>query len=317
MEIAASQQYISEIAEIVRPLHPLIVYIDRPDVKGTVDRVLDERGDDWLEAVMDYHTSQGYGKLHHLSGYEGYLKCLEERKVRELHILQALGIDYLIISHDLKPGEFAKLWPVKKKAAPFSQEDGSSKGETSMELVQYPQENCDKRIAEKIAALEDTAWPREGGKTVFPSAPGSYLTSFVLMETGMAVCHVGIRKAVLSHRGEEYLAYGLSEVVTHPDYQKRGLATQMIKQAAQFIRAQQPDISIFTCAKDKTDFYARGGWKPVPGACFVGGTKEKPFRSDSLHLVTMMMFLSPKSELHRKEFEHTDIIFELGENQLW
>lgn len=114
MESAASQQYISEIAEIIRPLHPLIVYIDRPDVKGTVDRVLDERGDDWLEAVIDYHTSQGYGKRHRLSGYEGYIKCLEERKVRELHILQALDIDFLIISHDLKAGEFAALRPMKK-----------------------------------------------------------------------------------------------------------------------------------------------------------------------------------------------------------
>lgn len=121
MESAASQQYISEIAEIVRPLHPLIVYIDRPDVKGTVDRVLDERGDDWLEAVIDYHTSQGYGKLHHLSGYEGYIKCLEERKVRELHILRALDIDCLMIGHDLKAGEFIKLWPVRKRAMPFSQ----------------------------------------------------------------------------------------------------------------------------------------------------------------------------------------------------
>lgn len=114
MDSAASQQYISEIAESIRPLHPLIVYIDRPGVRETVDRVLDERGNDWLEAVIDYHNSQGYGKLHRLSGYEGYIKCLEERKVRELHILQALDIDCFIISHDLKAGEFTALRPMKK-----------------------------------------------------------------------------------------------------------------------------------------------------------------------------------------------------------
>ena len=194
---------------------------------------------------------------------------------------------------------------------------GFAKRLTCMELIQYPQGNCDKKIADKIAALENTAWPQEGEETTFPSAPDTYLTSFVLMEAGAAICHVGIRKAVLSHKGEEYLAYGLSEVVTHPDYQKRGLAAQTIKQAAQFIISQQPDISIFTCAREKAGFYARGGWEAVPGACFVGGTKEKPFRSDSLNLVTMMMFLSPKSRLHREDFEHTDIIFALGEGQLW
>lgn len=114
MESAASQQYISEIAEIIRPLHPLIVYIDRPNVRETVGRVLEERGHDWLEAVIDYHTSQGYGKQHRLSGYEGYIKCLEERKVRELTILQALDIDCLIIRYDLQAGEFTALWPMEK-----------------------------------------------------------------------------------------------------------------------------------------------------------------------------------------------------------
>lgn len=55
----------------------------------------------------------------------------------------------------------------------------------------------------------------------------------------------------------------------------------------------------------------------MPGTCFIGGTKQKPFRSDSLNLVTMIMFLSPKSKQHREDFEDADIFFELGEDQLW
>lgn len=186
-----------------------------------------------------------------------------------------------------------------------------------MQLIQYPQGNCGRDIAEKIAVLENTVWPQDEENVVFPSAPDTYLTSFVQMEAGMAVCHVGIRKSVLSHRGEAYLAYGLSEVATHPHYQRRGLATQTIRRAAQFIVSQQPDISVFTCARERTGLYARGGWEAVPGACFVGGTKERPFRSDGLGLITMMMFLSSKGKQHRRDFEHTDIVFELGEGQLW
>lgn len=186
-----------------------------------------------------------------------------------------------------------------------------------MELIQYPQKNSDIIIADKIIVLEHTAWPQDTEDKVFPSAPDTYFTSFVLIENDMAVCHVGIRKSILHHKGKEYLAYGLSEVVTHPRYQKKGLATQTIKKAAQFIISQQPDISIFTCAKERVGFYTRCGWEAIPGACFVGGSKQKPFRSDSLNLVTMMMFLSPKSKQHRGDFENTDIIFELGENQLW
>ena len=186
-----------------------------------------------------------------------------------------------------------------------------------MKLIQFSQERYDAEIAGKIMALEKTAWPQNTEDDQFPSAPHTYATSFVLLEKDMAVCHIGVRKSILRHRGEEYLAYGLSEVVTHPHYQNKGLASQTIKRAVQFMTAQQADLSIFTCAQERISFYERNGWEAIPGACLIGGTEKKPFRSDSLNLVTMMMFLSDKSKAHRKDFAHTDICLVLGENQLW
>lgn len=106
----ASLEYIAEIAKIIRPLNPVIIYIDQPDVKKTVDSVLDERGNGWLNAVIDYHTSQGYGKQNGLSGYEGYLRCLEERKKRELRILQALSVDHYTIGQDMTVEELESLY---------------------------------------------------------------------------------------------------------------------------------------------------------------------------------------------------------------
>lgn len=186
-----------------------------------------------------------------------------------------------------------------------------------MELIQYPQGNPGIHIAQAILDLEDTAWPPGAEEQVFPSAPDTYVTSFVLMQEGRAVCHVGIRKSALYHKKERYLAYGLSEVVTRPEYQNRGLATQTIKKAAEFLAAQTLDLSIFTCAREKTGFYAKCGWEEMPGACLVGGTKRNPFRSDSLNLAAMMRFFSLKARRHRADFEHGDIVLELGENQLW
>lgn len=121
-----------------------------------------------------------------------------------------------------------------------------------MIVVQYPQEKGAAEIPRKIIALENTAWPQTAETETFPSAPDTYVTSFVVMEKETAVCHVGVRKSVLLHKGQKYLAYGLSEVVTHPDYRNQGLAT----------------------------------------------------RSDSLGLVTMMMFLSPNGKRHRADFEN-------------
>lgn len=110
MDYAGSQNYISEISEIIKPLNPVIIYIDQPDVKETLNRVIGERGNDWLNAVIDYHISQGYGKQNGLSGYEGYIQCLEERKIRELKILRALDIDYYTVSQDMRAAEFAELF---------------------------------------------------------------------------------------------------------------------------------------------------------------------------------------------------------------
>lgn len=186
-----------------------------------------------------------------------------------------------------------------------------------MELIQYTKESGGRETADSILALEDTAWPREPGEGDFPSAPETYDTSFVLMEGGMAVCHVGVRKSRLYHMGQEYLAYGLSEVVTRPGLQGQGLASRLIREAAGYITAGPADLSIFTCARERVPLYARGGWEPAPRACLVGGTAKEPFRSDSLGLVTMIRLISPKAMEHRKDFEGTDICLELGAGQLW
>ncbi|MGM9593487.1 MAG: GNAT family N-acetyltransferase [Candidatus Onthomonas sp.] len=105
-----SRKYIAEIAEIIKPLKPIIIYIDQPIVKSAIDSVLDERGNDWLNAVIDYHVSQGYGKQNNLFGYDGYIKCLEERRIRERNILRSLKINYYTISQDLKVEEFVELF---------------------------------------------------------------------------------------------------------------------------------------------------------------------------------------------------------------
>ena len=36
-----------------------------------------------------------------------------------------------------------------------------------MELIQYPQENNDKKIVDKIIALENTAWPQDKENNIF------------------------------------------------------------------------------------------------------------------------------------------------------
>lgn len=183
-------------------------------------------------------------------------------------------------------------------------------------LALYPLEVRGAAVERAILDLEATAWDRVPGET-FPSAPETHAASFVLLEGKAAVCHVGIRQASLFHSGQSYAVCGLSEVVTHPLRRGQGLATALCLRAADWIRAQGADLSLFTCAPERIALYGRAGWKPIPGACLVGGTREEPFRSRDLGLVTLGMFLSPRARKHAAEFEHEDIILELGRNQLW
>lgn len=55
----------------------------------------------------------------------------------------------------------------------------------------------------------------------------------------------------------------------------------------------------------------------MQGLCLAGGTKDILFCSDGLGLITVMKFISSKSNQHKNDFKNIDIILKLGENQLW
>lgn len=187
-----------------------------------------------------------------------------------------------------------------------------------MILRRYPQEDASPGLREAILALEDTAWPPEpGAPAPWPGDIGTYLTSFVLLDGGEAAAHAAVRRRVIRHGGEEYAAYGLSEVVVRPGSRRQGLGLQIIRAAAAFIGEQRPDVSLFTCKPELTGFYGKAGWQVLPGACLVGGTREKPFRSDALGLAVMARFYSEKAVRRRADFAGAEIWLEIAEGELW
>ena len=97
-----SAEYINEISDIIRPLSPLVVYLKNSEVSESVRKASAERGDEWLNAVIDYHCSGEYGKRNNLCGFDGYIAALEERQRRELDILRSLDIESVIINDPQK-----------------------------------------------------------------------------------------------------------------------------------------------------------------------------------------------------------------------
>lgn len=186
-----------------------------------------------------------------------------------------------------------------------------------IKLLQYPQTDDSETLKKKIIELQATAWPQESPSKPWPENPDTHVSSFVLVDNDLAMSHVAVVGKDIKHKDQTYKIFGLSEVVTHPSYKKSGYGLQLIKEAARFIENSEPDLSIFTCDPSIIPFYKQGGWTHIKDTCLVGGTLEKPFRSDSLGLATMIRFYSDKAVKYRHDFEGTDIYLELKENQLW
>ena len=94
-----SKEYINEICEIVKPLSPVVIYLKNDDIESSIRSAVKERGQEWLDAVIDYHCNGGYGKSNGLKGLNGYIKALEECQKRELKILESLPVKRLILDN--------------------------------------------------------------------------------------------------------------------------------------------------------------------------------------------------------------------------
>lgn len=92
-----SEEYIGKIADIIRPLEPVVIYLKSTEVRSAVEKASKER-EGWLDGVVDYHINGAYGRSINAQGFEGYISCLEERQKRELLILSRLDIDSVVIS---------------------------------------------------------------------------------------------------------------------------------------------------------------------------------------------------------------------------
>ncbi|WP_419880638.1 hypothetical protein ACN6MY_13395 [Peribacillus sp. B-H-3] len=92
-------RYIQELAEIIEPLRPAIIYVEQRDIDLSFRKAIKERPFSWNENFIDYYTKQGYGKTHGLSGISGTIQVLQERKKLEEYLLQRLKIKSVTLNN--------------------------------------------------------------------------------------------------------------------------------------------------------------------------------------------------------------------------
>ncbi len=64
--------HIQRLVEITRPLEPLLIYLDPPDLRATLENAARTRPPQWLDYVTAYITGQAWGKTNRRSGETGF-----------------------------------------------------------------------------------------------------------------------------------------------------------------------------------------------------------------------------------------------------
>lgn len=105
--LEVSRQHIERIVQIIRAMNPTVIYLKNEDIAASVRQAAAQRPG-WLDAVIDYHIGGAYGRGIGAQGFDGYIRCLEDRQKRELEILSHLPVDKLILDNPKKDWEAAK-----------------------------------------------------------------------------------------------------------------------------------------------------------------------------------------------------------------
>jgi hypothetical protein len=101
--------YVDQLAEIIQPLNPVLIYIEQEDLSFSFKKAIQERPKDWSQGFTTYYTTQGYGLKKGLVGVEGTIEVLEERLKLERDIYQSLKLSKYILNNSLYEKESYKL----------------------------------------------------------------------------------------------------------------------------------------------------------------------------------------------------------------
>jgi hypothetical protein len=101
LDTADAAGHILRLAETTRPLDPLMIYLDPPDIRRTLEKAAQNRPKEWLDYVTGYITGQAWGAANRRSGesdFDGMVRFYEMRRNLEQDLFVRL------------PSSWGKLW---------------------------------------------------------------------------------------------------------------------------------------------------------------------------------------------------------------
>jgi len=102
---AETGSHIRSVADSIRVLNPLLIYIRTAAPRATLEHMACERPREWMEFVTAYTDHGAWSKANGVSGFEGFIRFHEQRQEIELDLLQGLNISSLVIDDHLMDWE--------------------------------------------------------------------------------------------------------------------------------------------------------------------------------------------------------------------
>jgi hypothetical protein len=91
-------EHLLEISRTILPLQPCLFYLERSDVRGSLEQAASERPPQWAEFVIRYLTDGPFGRKHHLKqDLSGVIEFYRFRQELELKLLKKLPFPALVI----------------------------------------------------------------------------------------------------------------------------------------------------------------------------------------------------------------------------
>ena len=191
----------------------------------------------------------------------------------------------------------------------------------ALKIVSAPEAEVPPGLRAQIRRLQLQAWPTYKPDEIGPTHDQALRPlSMLLLREGRVVAGLDILSKDIIHRDRRYAASGLSTVVTDAELRGRGYGGQLVEAAYTTIEKSGVDLGIFTCDSPLQSFYARDGWRMLPGTVLIGGTPDDPFPSDQVIFdkVTIARFFSPAAQRERDTFVGSRIALFPGEiDKLW
>ena len=166
-----------------------------------------------------------------------------------------------------------------------------------------------RELAQQICSALLKEWPSPDADDSVESLihPELHPTYFILADGNRLLSYARTTWVTLEYGAQRFKLYGLSDVMTVPEYRHKGYGDRIVHEATAHIRSDpEADVALLLTRPELAVLYQRSGWEHVPELRVESGEDERHEASDAF---PMMLFLSAAACTARASFaSHTLVL---------